>query len=292
MIERVIVKQKIKELQVKEYLEAQLFGAGYSSAEIKRTPLGEKIIVYTSRPGMVVGRSGKNIKDLTDALKTKFNLENPQIEITEIKNTSLDAGIMAEKISISLARFGQNRFKNIIHKASEEIIRAGAKGCEILCSGKVPSARARRWRVSQGYLKKCGDPALMNVEIAYKTAKLKSGIIGIIVKIMPPDVILPDHIFLKSDEQMQKEKTAADASAIAKEEKLALEKPKEKKPRKKKTAQDKTEIENKATEAIQEKVEVKPELIAPQPKVLETPQETAEEKVKKPRKKKEDDQEL
>ncbi len=224
MIERDILKQKIKEFQVKEFLEEQLFGAGYSMTEIKRTPLGEKIIIHTSRPGMVVGRSGKNIKDLTEALKVKFNLENPQIEINEVKKASLDSALMAEKIAVSLQRFGSNRFKNIIHKAAEEIMNAGAKGVEILLSGKVPSARARTWRVSQGYLKKCGEPALTNVDISYKIAKLKSGVVGIVVKIMPPEVKLPDYLGLKdideikeeaSEEQSREEKTVTNTEKKA-----------------------------------------------------------------------------
>ncbi len=237
MIERDILKQKIKEFQVKEFLEEQLFGAGYSTTEIKRTPLGEKIIIHTSRPGMVVGRSGKNIKDLTEALKVKFNLENPQIEINEVKKASLDSSLMAEKIAVSLQRFGSNRFKNIIHKAAEEIMNAGAKGVEILLSGKVPSARARTWRVSQGYLKKCGEPALTNVDISYKIAKLKSGVVGVVVKIMPPEVKLPDYLGLKekdeakeetSENKSEEEKTVADTEAESDKEKREEEKEPEK----------------------------------------------------------------
>jgi small subunit ribosomal protein S3 len=194
MIEREIVSRQIKEHQIMEFIEANLNGAGFSGAVVKRTPLGEKIIIFSSRPGMVVGRSGKNIKDLTDQLKVKFDLENPQIEIAEVPNPVLNSNIVAERITTSLERFGPTKFKSIIHRAVEDTMNGGALGIEVLLSGKVPSARARRWRVSQGYLKKCGEPAIENVDIAYKVAKLKSGIVGIVVKIMPPGVELPDSI--------------------------------------------------------------------------------------------------
>ena len=261
MIERNILKQKIKEYQVKDFLETELFGAGFSKAEIKRTPLGEKIIVHTSRPGMVVGRSGKNIKDLTETLKTRFNLDNPQIEINEIKKTSLDANLMAEKIAISLQRFGSNRFKNIIHKAAEEIMRSGAKGVEILLSGKVPSARARRWRISQGYLKKCGEPALVNVDVSYKVAKIKAGVVGIIVKIMPPNVVLPDHMEIRieeENEEVKDEEKNNDNKKEIKNGKKTVEKEEVKSEKKVKTE----EVKNIGTEAdVKEKTkeEVKSE---------------------------------
>ena len=106
-----------------------------------KTPLGEKIIIYASRPGLIVGRKGQNIKQLTKALKRKFELENPQVEISEIENPSLDAHIIAEKIVDALEKFGSEKFKAIGHKIMTEVMRAGALGIEIIISGKVPSAR-------------------------------------------------------------------------------------------------------------------------------------------------------
>jgi len=86
------------------------------------------------------------------------------------------------------------RFKGIGHKAMTDVLNAGGIGIEILISGKIPSARARTWRFYQGYLKKCGNAAIEMVDTAYTIAKLKSGIVGIKVSIMPPDVRLPDDI--------------------------------------------------------------------------------------------------
>ncbi len=201
MIERKIVAQKKKEFAIQEYVGSSLKGVGHSYTKMQRTPLGEKIIIFASRPGLIVGRKGANIKKLTKDLKVKFNLENPQIEISEVEDLNLDAQIVAENIAGSLERFGSSKFKGIGHKTMERVIGSGALGIEILISGKIPSQRARRWRFYQGYLKKCGEMALIGVKTAYTTAQLKTGIVGIQVRIMPPDIPLPDKIELLDEKK-------------------------------------------------------------------------------------------
>ena len=113
MIERQFITQKTKEYYIKEYVESILHGAGISEVHLKKIPLGEKIIVHASRPSLIVGSKGSNIKQLTKVLKEKFKLENPQIEIVEVRNVFLDANVVAEKIASSLERFGSARFKSI-----------------------------------------------------------------------------------------------------------------------------------------------------------------------------------
>lgn len=193
MMEREFVAQKIKEYQIQEFIDGELGNVGHSHTIMKKTPLGEKIIVYASRPGMVVGRRGTNIKDLTRVLKKQFQLENPQIEINEVENVFLDADIVAEKITTSLERFGTNRFKGIGHKLMSKVMEAGARGIEVIMSGKIPGARARSWRFYQGYVKKCGDAAQQAVRHASHSALLKPGIVGVRVSIMPPNVRLPNN---------------------------------------------------------------------------------------------------
>jgi len=240
MIERDFVKQKIKEFQIEEFVSKNLSNVGHSHTKMVRTPLGEKIIVYASRPGLVVGREGQNIKKLTEQLKKKFHLENPQIEIAEVENINLDARIVAERIASSLERFGTSKFKGIGHKIMTEVIGAGGLGIEILISGKVPSARAKRWRFYSGYLKKCGDIALVGVDKAYTIAKLKSGIVGIQVRIMPPETQLPDTIKLTEEikevveEVKEKEESKEEKKKDKKEEKV-------KEKQKKETEEEKTE---------------------------------------------------
>src|SRR3989339_1707835 len=177
MIERKFVAQKVKELQIQEYIDENLKNVGHSHTKMVKTPLGEKIVIYASRPGLVVGKKGQNIKQLTRTLKKKFELENPQIEISEVDNPNLDASIVAEKIVDALEKFGSQKFKAIGHKIMTDVMKAGGLGIEIVISGKVPSARAKSWRFYSGYLKKCGDIA-NSVRKANMQAQLKTGIIG------------------------------------------------------------------------------------------------------------------
>jgi len=212
MIERKFVLQKIKEHEIQEYITNSLKNVGHSHTKMVKTPLGEKIIIYASRPGLIVGRKGQNIKQLTKNLKNRFNLENPQIEINEVENLNLDANIVAERIMDSLERFGAEKFKAIGHRVMGDVMNAGALGIEITISGKIPSSRAKRWRFYSGYLKKCGDISLTGVDRAVVQAKLKRGVIGIKIKIMPPTTKLPDNIELEEEkeeiiEEVEEEKT-------------------------------------------------------------------------------------
>jgi len=222
MIERNFIKQKKKEYQIQEHIVNSLNNIGHSKTKMQRTPLGEKIIISASRPGLVVGREGKNIKSLTKYLKKKFKLENPQIEIKEVENIHLDANVVAENIASSLERFGIGRFKGVGHKVMANAMSNGALGIEILISGKVPSSRARTWRFYSGYLKKCGDIAVCGVNLAYAKARLKSGLVGIQVRIMPPDIKLPDKIKIIEQkeeiiEEPQEEKSTEETTTETKD---------------------------------------------------------------------------
>ena len=201
MIERKFVAQKIREYQIEEYIVNNLKNVGHSHTKMVKTPLGEKIVIYASRPGLIVGRKGQNIKELTNSLKKEFELENPQIEISEVENINLDANIVAEKITGSLERFGAEKFKAIGYKAMGDTMNAGALGVEIIVSGKIPSSRAKSWRFYSGYLKKCGDIALVGVNKAQAQAKLKTGVIGVKVSNMPPGTRLPDKVELIKEKE-------------------------------------------------------------------------------------------
>ena len=194
MIERKLIKQKLKEYQIQHYISSTLQNSGHSHTKLQQTPLGEKVVVFTSRPGIIVGRKGQNIKKLTQTIKKRFAMENPQLEIAEVKDVNLNAQIVAERIAQSMERFGSQRFKGIVHRVMQDSMQAKAKGIEVVISGKVPSTRAKSWRFYAGYLKKCGDIALTGVNKAYAKAKLKSGVIGIKVSIMPPSTKLPDDV--------------------------------------------------------------------------------------------------
>src|SRR3989338_10217589 len=193
MEEKKFVKFKQDELGIKEYIKSSLGKGRISDVSIEYTPIGEKIIIATNRPGLVIGRKGEKIDELTYVLRKRFNLDNPHIEIKEITNEALYAQLVADSIAIQIERKGSLKFKIIAYKMLESIMRAGALGAELALSGKLPSERAKTWRFTQGYLKKTGDPSKV-VQKAIAQAKTNMGVIGIKVSILPPNAHIHDQI--------------------------------------------------------------------------------------------------
>lgn len=213
MDERKTVKFKKDEFAIKEYIKKSVGKGKLSRVRIEYTPVGEKIIISTHRPGLIIGRGGEKIIELTGILKKQFKLENPHVEIDEINMPEFDAQVIADEIALSLERFGPLKFKIVAYKALEKIIKAGALGAEIKLSGKLPSARARTWRFAKGLLKKTGESANV-VDRAQSRAETKPGTVGIKTAILSPYAILKDKITIddelinkiKSQEKIQNKK--------------------------------------------------------------------------------------
>ncbi len=233
MEERKFINLKKEEFGIKEYIKRNLGKGKISRLDIEYTPIGEKIIISTSKPGLVIGRRGEKIQELTTILKTRFKLENPHIEINEIANPLFDAQLVADEISMALERMGNLKFKVIAYRKLQEIINAGALGCELRLSGKLPSERSRTWRFAEGYLKKAGEPS-KEIDRAQATALTKTGIIGIKVAIMSPNARIYDKIDI--DEQIKKQinEEPEEEDFIKKKTKEKSEEEVEKKPKPKK----------------------------------------------------------
>ena len=233
MIERQIVAQKMKEKQIEEFIFSHLGRLSCSRVQIQRTPLGEKIIVRTSKPGLIVGKKGANIKYITATLKSRFKLENPQIEVEEVTNPYLDAASVSRNLVSGLQRFGPKRFKAMAYRAIDESLKAGARGIEIVIGGRgVPGERAHSWRFSAGYLKKSGDISENFMDRSNEPCNLSSGTVGIKVSILHPDVKLPDVIEMKKivkavppEEQPKKEDVVAETPVETKTAQKTTEQP-------------------------------------------------------------------
>lgn len=202
MEEKKFVDVRKNEFNIKRFIKGT-FGKGkISGVKIEYTPIGEKIIVSTHKPGLVIGKRGEKISELTEILKKRFKIENPHIEIDEIKKPDFDAQLIADEIALSLERFGSIRFKAICYKILTRIRSAGAAGVEIRTSGKLPGDRAKSWRFAFGYLKKTGDSSKV-VNRGKSVAETKKGVIGIKVSILAPDAKIHDKINL-NDELMER----------------------------------------------------------------------------------------
>lgn len=258
MIERTIIKQHKKEYKIQEFISETLKNVGLSKVKLQRTPLGEKVVIHTSRPGLVVGRKGESIQRLGRELNESFDLDNAQIEIEEVEQPNLDARIVAERIASNLERFGTRRFKAVMHRMLETIMESGALGVEILISGKVPSQRARRWRVFAGYLKKSGYIAQNDVRRATAEARTRMGMVGIQVSIMP-NIPLPYNIHVLDEPVTVIEELETEDGSVEKtvKTKPATKKPTRKKPAKKPEAKDE-ESEAKPKKPARKKPATKP----------------------------------
>ena len=192
MIEKDFVTEGLRRTKIDEYLEKELERAGYGGMDIQVTPLGTMVIVYAERPGMVIGRGGKTVRAITQSLKTKFDLDNPQVEVKEVDVPELNARIMASKIANMLQR-GMH-FRRVAYSTIRRIMGAGAQGVEVTISGKIRGSRSAVAKFTEGYIKKCGEPATRFVEEGFATAPLKPGVLGIVVRIMPPEAVLPDKV--------------------------------------------------------------------------------------------------
>lgn len=217
MEERKIVRLKKEEFSTKEYIKKRLGKGKISKVRIEYSPIGEKVIISTNKPGLIIGRGGEKIEELTKTIKKRFKLENPRIEIDEIKEPEFDAQIIADEIAMSLERFGPIKFKVIAYNTLKRIMDAGALGAEIRLNGKLPGSRAKPWRFAQGYLKKTGDSAKV-VDRAQARAETKPGTVGIKVSILSPYAVLKDKININESMIKKLKETNEKTENIANEE--------------------------------------------------------------------------
>lgn len=186
MIKQYFIKQGLKESQIEEFIRKRFPEGNYSHMDLQRTPLGIKIIIYSSSPGRIIGRGGAVINELTDALKAKFDLENPQVDVKSVPHPYLDAKIVAQQIVLALQRgFNFKRIGNIMIK---KVMGAGAIGVEIVISGKITGGKGITTKFLEGYLKHSGSLATELVDHGfaelYEVGRSKPGKIGVKVKIM------------------------------------------------------------------------------------------------------------
>lgn len=193
-VERKFVQERLKKLMVKEWIKDEVKSAGFGGVDILRTPLGTQVTLFVERPGLVIGKGGRRIKMLTEKLKA-FGLDNPQVSVDEVEKPEFNAQLMASLLARALERGWY--FRRAGYRFLYRIMEAGAKGCEIEISGKLVSERARTEKFVAGTIIHTGDPAYSMVQKGFDTAIKKLGVLGVSVRIIPPDVSLPDEFVVK-----------------------------------------------------------------------------------------------
>ncbi|MBR9681671.1 MAG: 30S ribosomal protein S3 [Candidatus Altiarchaeota archaeon] len=214
------IKQAKTAHDIVEYLRGELKFAGFSDADIKKTPLGTRITIYAVRPGLVIGSGGANVKSMTATIEKRFKVENPHVEVEQVDDIFLDPHIVAWRIAKALEK--GSHFKRISSIMIQRIIQSGARGVEIRLSGKLPSKRAKTWKFTAGNPRKCGQEVVDHAKVGYEVAIKKLGVIGVRVMIIPPGVRFSDEIF----EIVIEEEVKEDVKVKKTEEKVEV-KPKE-----------------------------------------------------------------
>ena len=225
------ITESIKRTEIDEFLQKKLERAGYGGVNLSKTPLGTHVVIYAMRPGLVIGRGGETIKELATSLEETFKVTNPQISVSEIEVPEFNAYVVAARVASALQR--GVHFRRAGFWALNQVMDAGALGAEIVISGKLRTERARFEKFRAGYFPRCGEPALRFTKKAEVHVQLKPGIIGVRVKLMPPDAQFPDKIRIvqelppeeKTEEPVigQQEQEVAEVSELKPSEQEAVE---------------------------------------------------------------------
>jgi small subunit ribosomal protein S3 len=165
---------------------------------------------------LVIGRGGGTIRELAKILEEKFKVSNPQISVSEMEIPELNAYVVASRIASALQRGVHYRRSG--YWALNQVMEAGALGVEIIIGGKLRTDRSRYEKFRAGYLPKCGDPPLKYMRKAEVHVQLKPGILGVKVRIMPPDAKFPDKTRIV--ENLPEEETEEETSKEKAGEKL------------------------------------------------------------------------
>jgi small subunit ribosomal protein S3 len=258
------ITESIKKTEIDEFLQKRLERAGYGGVDLSKTPLGTHVVIYAMRPGIVIGRGGETIKDLAAILEENFKISNPQISVSEIEVPEFNAHVVASRVASALQR--GVHFRRAGFWALNQVMDAGALGAEIVISGKLRTERARFEKFRAGYFPRCGEPALKYMKKAEAHVQLKPGIIGVRVKLMPPDAQFPDKIKiteeLPPEETEEKVAEKEETPQVISEQEVNVE-----------------ELPKEPTEAAEEKAEVEAEAEVTAPVEEKKAQEEAAEEV-------------
>ncbi|MFB6107367.1 MAG: 30S ribosomal protein S3 [Haloplanus sp.] len=220
--EHQFIENGLQRSQIDEFFADELGRAGYGGMDVAKTPMGTQIVLKAEKPGMVIGKGGKNIRKVTKELEERFDLDDPQIDVQEVDEPDLNARIVADRLANALERGWY--FRKAGHTTIDRIMEAGALGAEIVLSGKVTGARSRVEKFNRGYIKHNGEPAESIVDEGQGVAVMKLGTIGVTVKIIPPGAELPDDFEIAEDAEVEAVEQAAETGGGVEE---LLEEPEE-----------------------------------------------------------------
>lgn len=183
--EKDVATKLSEDLKVRTYLRKRLRKAGVARIIVERTAKQLRITINTSRPGVIIGKSGKDITQLEEELK-KITKKDVKILISEIKRPELDALLVADNIAQQLE--GRISFRRAMKQAVSSAMRMGAMGIRIMCSGRLGGAEmARTEQYKEGRIPL--HTLRADIDYGISTARTIYGAIGVKVWICKGEII-------------------------------------------------------------------------------------------------------
>ena len=236
-----VIKDNYNMMLLKDYLREKIKDAGFSDVEISKTPTGTRIVLHVTRPGIVIGRKGSGIRELTEKLGSEFGLKNPQISVSEIPKPELAPSVMCNRLASHIER--GTAFRRATMWTLQQIMEGGAMGVQITISGKLRGDRSAFEKHSLGVLPRAGHHADVIVAEDIAHVRTPMGLIGIRIRIARKEKVIPEFEF---KEKPPKEKTKPEVE-IPKEAKIIEAIPKIEA----KTESEQIELESKHVEKLE-----------------------------------------
>jgi len=203
---KTLIKDNYNLMLLNDFLRKEIKEAGFSKVEVAKTPTGTRITLYVTKPGIVIGRKGTGIKELTSRLETDFQLKNPQIAVEEIKKPELSPNVMCNRMASHIQR--GTAFRRVTMWTLQQIMESGAMGVQITISGKLRGDRSAFEKHSLGILPRAGHHAEIVVEEDIAHVETPMGLIGIRIRIAQKEKIIPEF---ELNEKISKRKSDAKA---------------------------------------------------------------------------------
>ena len=177
-----------QDLKIKKYVEKKLKNASISKINIERAAKKLRVSIYSSRPGIIIGKKGADIETLKNDLSKMSNLE-VFLDIKEVRKPEVEARLVAENIATQLEK--RISFRRAMKKAVQSAMRLGAKGVKVVCSGRLGGAEIAR---TEKYHEGSVPLHTLRGDIDYATAEAETtyGICGIKVWINKGEILSKD----------------------------------------------------------------------------------------------------
>ena len=211
-----VIKDNYNMMLLNDFLREKIKESGFHKVEISKTPTGTKITLHVTRPGIVIGRKGVGIKELTEKIATDFELKNPQISVEEIPCAELSPSVMCSRMAAHIER--GTAFRRATMWTIKQIMDAGAMGVQITISGKLRGDRSAFEKHTQGILPRAGNYAKNLVSEDITHTKTPMGLIGIKIRIATKEKLIPEFQFNKSSKTETEEIAKTETEEIAKTE--------------------------------------------------------------------------